>query len=41
MRARIAELNATVYRPNRGAPSRLACDAALGKWRGFWGPFAD
>ena len=39
LRARIAFHNATMYRPKRGTPSKLACDAALGKYRGFWGPF--
>ena len=41
MRARISELNATMYRPDRGTPSKLACTAALEKWGGFWGPFLD
>ena len=41
MRGRISELNSTMYRPDRGKSSKLACDAALGKWRGFWGPFLD
>ena len=41
LRARIRELNATVYRPDRGTASPLACQAALSKWGGFWGPFVD
>ena len=41
MRARISELNSTMYRPDRGTSSKLACDAALGKWGGFWGPFLE
>jgi hypothetical protein len=41
MRARIAELNATFYRPNRGASDdKGACAKAMGEeYRGFWGPW--
>jgi arylsulfatase I/J len=40
MRARIAELNGTVYRPNRGAnDGKAACAKGLGEYKGFWGPW--
>lgn len=39
MRARIAEINRTVYSPDRGTDSGEACAAALGKWLGFYGPW--
>ena len=39
MRARIAEINLTVYSPDRGTDSGEACAAALGKWLGFYGPW--
>ena len=37
--ARIAAHNATLFTPDRGQSDPLACTTALGKWRGFWGPW--
>ena len=39
MRARIAQLQASVYSPLRGDEDPRACDAALGKYDGFYGPW--
>jgi len=39
MMARLAELNKGIYEPNRGNQSKLACDVAMHKWGGFYGPF--
>jgi len=41
MRARILELQKTVYDPDRGGDDGAACAAGTGAWRGFWGPFAQ
>lgn len=37
--ARIAELQQTVFNPQRGAPGHQACDIAHQQWKGFVGPF--
>lgn len=37
--ARIAELQRTVFDPDRGNPDPLACNMTATKWRGFVGPF--
>ncbi len=39
MAARIAQLQAGVFSPDRGSASPLACAASRDKWRGFVGPF--
>ena len=39
MVARLAELQSTVFSPDRGQQSPLACDASKKIWRGFVGPF--
>ena len=44
--ARVDELQEGVYSPQRSDPagprqSPAACQAALGKYGGFWGPFLD
>jgi len=39
MMARIVELQATAFGPDRGSDDGTACKAATGKWKGFWGPF--
>lgn len=39
MRARIAELQATVYSPMRGDADPRACEVALANYSGFFGPF--
>lgn len=39
MRARVAELQAAVYDPDRGSDDGAACAAAMDRWGGFWGPF--
>lgn len=36
---RINEHQATAFTPNRGKDDGSACKAALGTWKGFWGPF--
>jgi len=40
MMARIVEINATYFQPDRGHKDSAACSAALGKYGGYWGPFA-
>jgi len=39
MAARLRELQAGVFSPDRGKPSPLACKASAEKWGGFVGPF--
>lgn len=39
MQARIAELQAGVFSPQRGAPGHGACGVAHTQWKGFVGPF--
>jgi hypothetical protein len=39
LRARIAELNATIFLPDRGTDDGAGCAAALSWGRGFWVPF--
>lgn len=39
MAARIKQLNAGVFSPDRGEPSPLACNVSAGIYRGFIGPF--
>merc|ERR1712232_865236 len=39
MMKRVAELQQTVFSPHRGEVDPAACDMALGKYKGFWGPF--
>ena len=39
MAARIKELNAGVFSPDRGEPSPLACNVSAGIYKGFIGPF--
>ena len=40
MVARLAEINATVFSPQRGArDDATACKTALDEYGGFWGPF--
>ena len=39
LRARIAELQESVYDPWRGGDDGAACAAAAARWGGFWGPF--
>jgi arylsulfatase B len=41
MYARILELQATAFSPNRGVVQPEACEAALNTYGGFWGPFID
>ena len=36
---RLAELNATVFSPDRGEADGAACDQAVGPNGGYWGPF--
>jgi arylsulfatase B len=39
LRARIAELQKTVYNPDRGGTDREMCRTGLSKWGGFLGPW--
>jgi len=39
MSARMKEIEATLFSPDRGPVSPKACEAALNTWKGFWGPF--
>ena len=39
MYARILELQATAFSPNRGSDDGAACRASKNRWGGFWGPF--
>lgn len=39
MAARLAELQATVFSPNRGVPTTLSCNVSERVYRGFMGPF--
>ena len=39
MQDKLAKYQATYFNPNRGSPWPGACQAALEKYDGFWGPF--
>ena len=39
MREKLREYQATHFNPDRGDKSPAACEAALNKYGGFWGPF--
>ena len=39
MQQKLAMYQATHFAPDRGSPWPGACDAALNKYNGFWGPF--
>jgi hypothetical protein len=39
MTAKMAAHEATAFNPHRGTDDGAACAAALGKWKGFWGPW--
>ena len=39
LRERIRHFNSTVYSPHRGNDDGLACEVALSRYGGFWGPF--
>ena len=41
MYARLLELQATAFGPNRGKDDGTACKNALQTWKGFWGPFLE
>jgi len=38
---RLDELTKTVFSPNRGPVDPKACETALNKYHGFWGPWLD
>ena len=38
---RWAEVEATVYDPDRGVPDPRACEVAIERWGGFFGPYMD
>jgi arylsulfatase I/J len=37
--AKIEKYETTAFNPKRGGTDPAACEAALGKYNGFWGPF--
>ena len=39
MQKKLSKYQATYFDPDRGEKSPLACDTALKKYGGFWGPF--
>ena len=39
MQQKLAKYQASYFNPNRGEVSPLACQAALNKYGGFWGPY--
>ena len=41
MRAKLQTYQGTLFNPDRGSVASEACDAALGKYSGFWGPFIE
>ena len=41
MRARLEALLPTAFNPRRGKEDAAACDAALQRYGGFWGPFLE
>lgn len=41
MIARVAQIQKTAFSPDRGSYSKHACNFALNKYGGFWGPFID
>ena len=41
MQAKLAKYQATYFNPNRGKTWPAACDMAMSKYGGFWGPFLD
>lgn len=41
MRKRLDEIAATAFDPDRGLINDMACEAALSRHGGFWGPFVD
>jgi arylsulfatase B len=41
MMQRLQELNKSNFNPNRGAQNKLACEVAVDKYGGFYGPFID
>jgi len=38
---KILEAQRTVFNPNRGTIDPAACQAALNKYKGYWGPFVN
>ena len=41
MRTKLQEYQATLFDPDRGSVADEACEAALGTYGGFWGPFIE
>ena len=39
MQQKLAKYQATYFNPNRGKQPPLACETAMNKYKGFWGPF--
>ena len=39
MQTKLANYQSSYFNPNRGSESPLACDAAMNKYGGFWGPY--
>lgn len=41
MMQRLVEINATFFAPDRGSKDPVACQLAIERYGGFWGPFVD
>jgi arylsulfatase I/J len=41
LQARLVEIQKTVFSPNRGAVDPKACEAAVNKYGGYWGPWLE
>ena len=39
MQTKLANYQSSYFNPDRGSESPLACDAAMNKYGGFWGPY--
>ena len=39
MQQKLAKYQATFFDPKRGSQPPVACETAMGKYKGFWGPF--
>ena len=41
MMHRLHQINLTFFAPDRGEKDPAACEAAVKKYGGYWGPFVD
>ena len=39
MQQKLAKYQATFFDPKRGSQPLVACETAMNKYKGFWGPF--